>query len=184
LWRPTHEAAAAAVEDPVVAYVDNDPVAVMHSNALLGNATRTVIAVPGDMRDPEEILGNEDIRRAGLDLAAPACVIMTCLLHFVDAQAARRIVSTFTGALAHGSFVIISLGFARGTGGDDFARTYNAQAGPRIYAHSWEQIAALFDGLELVPPGIVDTAAWRAGWQESGYPDRENMIVGGVGRKG
>jgi S-adenosyl methyltransferase len=181
LWRPTHEAAAAA--DPVVAYIDYDPVAVLHSQALLAGGSRRVVAVHGDMRDPLAILGHDDIRRVGIDLDAPVCVVLACVLHFVDADTARSIVSAFTQALVPGSYVIATVGFAKGTGGDNFARTYNSQAGPRIYAHSWEQITALFDGLDLVPPGIVDTAAWRPGWQETGLAEKSSMIVGGVGRK-
>jgi S-adenosyl methyltransferase len=181
LWRPTHEAAAAA--DPAVAYIDNDPVAVLHSRALLAGGSRRVVAVHGDMCDPMAILGHDDIRRVGIDLNAPVCVVLACVLHFVDADTARSIVSAFTQALVPGSYVIATVGFAKGTGGDNFARTYNSQAGPRIYAHSWEQITALFDGLDLVPPGIADTAAWRPGWQETGLAERSSMIVGGVGRK-
>jgi S-adenosyl methyltransferase len=182
LWRSTHEAAAAAGTDPVVAYVDNDPVAVRHSQALLAGGSRTVVAFGGDMRDPAAILGDDQIRGGGLDLGAPVCVVLACVLHFVDAGTARGIVSAFARALVPGSYVIASVGFAKGSGGDSFARTYNAQAGPRIYAHSWEQITALFDGLDRIPPGIVDTAAWRPGWREP-TPERSSMIVGGVARK-
>ncbi len=181
LWLPTHEAAADA--DPIVAYIDYDSVAVLHSQVLLAGGSRRVVAVHGDMRDPAAILGHDDIRRVGLDLNAPVCVVLACVLHFVDADTARSIVSAFAQALAPGSYVIASVGFAKGAGGDNFARTYNSQAGPRIYAHSWEQISALFDGLDLVPPGIVDTATWRPGWQEPGLAERTSMIVGGVGRR-
>jgi hypothetical protein len=79
-------------------------------------------------------------------------------------------VSAFARALVPGSYVIASVGYAKGAAGDDFASTYNAQAGPRIYAHSWEQITALFDGLDLVPPGIVDAATWRPGGSRPGMP--------------
>ncbi|MBV9793594.1 MAG: SAM-dependent methyltransferase [Actinobacteria bacterium] len=180
-WRPTHEAAAAA--DPLVAYVDYDPVAVLHSQVLLAGGSRRVVAVQGDMRDPAAILGHDDIREAGLDLDAPVGLVLACVLHFVDAGTARDIVAAFTAALSPGSYVIASVGYEQDAGGDGFARTYNSQAGPRIYAHSWAEITALFDGLELIPPGIADTAAWRPGGQETGLPERSSMIVGGVGRK-
>jgi SAM-dependent methyltransferase len=184
LWLPTHQAAAAAGADPVVAYIDHDPVAVLHSQALLAGGSRSVVAVRGDMREPAAILGHEEIRRAGLDLGAPVCVVLACVLHFVDAGTARGIVAAFARALVPGSYLIASVGYATGAEGDDFARTYNAQAGPRIYAHSWEQITALFDGLSLVPPGVTDAAAWRPGWQEPGHAGKTRMIAAGVGRKG
>ena len=183
LWQATHEAAQTAIADPVVAYVDNDPVAVMHSQTLLAGGRQGVIATIGDMRDPAAILGDADIRRARFDLAAPACVILACVLHFVDAETAHGIMATFARALAPGSYVIISVGFARGQDGADFARTYNTQNGPRIYAHTWEQITALFDGFELVPPGIVDAAVWRPEWQEKARTDQSNMIAAAVARR-
>ena len=182
LWRATHEAAQAVIPDAMVAYVDLDPVAVRHSQALLAGGSRRVVAVGGDMRDPQAILGDSDIRAVGLDLAAPTCVILACVLHFVGAPTARDIMAAFTTPLAPGSYVIISVGFAKGEAGQDFARTYNAQDGARIYAHSWDEISALFDGLELVPPGLVETSAWQPGLPFSAQ-EQASMIVAGVGRR-
>jgi S-adenosyl methyltransferase len=73
--------------------------------------------------------------------------------NIVDAQTAQAIVASFSGALAPGSYMIISVGYATGQDGADFVRTDNTQNGQRIYGDTWEQITALFDGLELVPPG-------------------------------
>jgi hypothetical protein len=183
LWLATHEAAGAAVADPVVAYVDNDPVAVLHSQTLLAGGRRQIVATIGDMHDPAAILDDDDIRGAGFDIDSPACVILACVLHFTDPATAHGIVTTLTRALAPGSYVVVSVGYARGETGADFARTYNAQNGPRIYAHSWEQITALFDGMELVPPGIADAAVWRAEWTEGTRTERPNFIAAGVARR-
>ena len=121
-------------------------------------------------------------RGAGFDLTAPACVIMACILHFVDARTARGIVATLTEALAPGSYVIISVGFAPGQAGREFANAYNAQSGPRIYSHSWPEITGMFGALELVPPGLVDARAWQAGWPPTAPPEHDG-IVAGLGRK-
>jgi hypothetical protein len=106
-------------------------------------------------------------------------VILACVLHFVPADTARDIVAAFTEALAPGSYVIVSVGYARGEIGAQFARAYNAQQGPRIYAHSWAEITGFFDGLEVLAPGIVDCAFWPL----RGPTERSNMIVGAVARK-
>jgi hypothetical protein len=135
------------------------------------------------MRDPKAILADDDIRAAGFDLDAPACVVLACVLHFVDAGTARGIASTFARMLAPGSYLVISVGFGPGREGTDFASTYNAQNGPRIYAHSWEEITGLFDGLELVPPGIAETSEWHPGQPGRAVGDRESMIVAGVARR-
>ena len=65
LWLATHEAARAVHRDAMVAYVDYDPVAVTHSQALLGAGSRQVVAVSGDMGDPGAILADEGIRGPG-----------------------------------------------------------------------------------------------------------------------
>jgi S-adenosyl methyltransferase len=183
LWLATHEAAQAIVPDPVVAYVDYDPVAVAHSGALLAGGSSQVIAAGGDMRDPAGILADEGIRRAGFSPGAPACVILCCVLHFLDAATAQGVTAAFTQALAPGSYVIISVGYGRGRSGAQFARTYNAQDGSRIYSHSWEEITAMFDGLELVPPGLTDSAIWQAERPEAALPDQETMILAAVARR-
>jgi S-adenosyl methyltransferase len=183
LWLSTHEAAGGIVDDPVVAYVDYDPVAVRHSRAMLASGSSRVVAVTADMRDAEKIFAHAHIREAGFRPDQPACVILGCVLHFVDATTARGIVAALAGALASGSYLIISVGFGAGRAGSEFASTYNAQDGPRIYAHSWDQIMAMFDGLDLVPPGVVDVSVWRPEGREVRPTQRSNMIVGGVGRR-
>jgi S-adenosyl methyltransferase len=183
LWLATHEAARAFEPDALVAYVDSDAVAVRHSQALLGDGGKRVVAAQGDLSDPGAVLAHEEILGAGLDLAEPACVVLGCVLHFVPPDSARRTVAAFAGAMAPGSYVIISVGFDGSPAPDgDFADTYNAQAGPVIYRQSREGINALFSGLEVVPPGVVDAAAWRPGQPDAAPPGRGAMIVAGVGR--
>ncbi len=102
-WRATHEAARAVMPDAMVAYVDHDPIAVRHCQTLLNQTLLNgglpgVVAVFGDMRDPKGVLTNDEIRAAGFDLDAPACVVLACVLHFVDAETAQGIVSTFVQA--------------------------------------------------------------------------------------
>jgi O-methyltransferase involved in polyketide biosynthesis len=184
LWLATHEAARAVSPDAIVAYVDYDPVAVVHSQALLADGSPQVVAVGGDVRDPASILADPEIAAAGFTLAQPACVILACILHFLDAPTAQAVTASLVKALAPGSYLAISVGYAQGSAGDQFARTYNSQDGPQIFAHSWEQISALFDGLELIPPGLVDAATWRAEWEQTpARAAQTSMILAGVGRK-
>jgi hypothetical protein len=182
LWRATHEAARAAVPDAMVAYVDNDPVAVQHSRALLAGGSPRVVAVGGDVREPAAILADAQIAAAGFNLDQPACVILACILHFLDAPAAASAVAALMAPLAPGSYLAISVGYAPGEAGEDFARAYNAQDGPRIYAHSWDEITAWFEGLDLVPPGLVEAGAWQAERPPRSPAEGTSMILAGVGR--
>lgn len=183
LWLTTHEAAEAAVPDPVVAYVDNDPVAVLHSRVLLAQGSKRIIAVQGDLRTPGAVLADEGIRGAGFSLADPACVILGCVLHFVEPAIARQTVAEFAGAMAPGSYLIISVGYEGELPPDgDFTDAYNAQQGPRIYRQSRAGINSLFDGLDVVPPGIVDAAVWRPEWPQAPRTKRAAMILAGVAR--
>ncbi len=188
-WQATHEAARAVVPDATVAYVDYDPVAVQHSRAVLarqdlaGVGRAGVVAVDGDMLEPEAILADPVVAAAGFDVAEPATVLLACVLHFVPGEVARDVVSRFKRILAPGSYLVISVGFGRGRAGSDFARTYNAQDGSRIYQHSWAEIAAWFDGLDQLAPGLGDVTGWRPDPPEYVPVERESMIVGGVARK-
>ena len=183
LWLATHEAARAVDSDAMVAYVDNDPVAVQHSQALLVGGDKRVVTVQGDLCDAGAVLADEKILGTGLVLAEPACVILGCVLHFVNPGTARRAVAAFAGAMVPGSYLIISVGFDGDLPPDsDFADAYNAQAGPAIYRQSREGINALFDGLDVVPPGVVDAAAWRPERPRAVRPGRVAMILAGVGR--
>jgi len=129
------------------------------------------------------VLADEEILGAGLELAEPACVVLGCVLHFVPPDTARRTVAAFAGAMAPGSYLIISVGFDGSPAPDgDFADAYNAQAGPVIYRQSREGINALFRGLEVIPPGVVDAAAWRPGQPDAARPGRLATILAGVGR--
>ena len=116
LWLATHEAARAVIPDPMVGYVNYDPVAVAHSQALLASSSRHVVAVDGDMGDPEAILAHPAIRQAGFSPDVPACVILCCVLHFLDAETAQDVVARFVRGLAPGSYLIISIGWAEGPG--------------------------------------------------------------------
>ena len=82
------------------------------------------------------------------------------VLHFMDAATARGIAGAITGALAPGSYVVISAGSGDEQTGGMLAREY--QAGP-LYNHSPAQIGAFFEGLDLIPPGLTDAWAWEPG---------------------
>lgn len=158
--------------------MDNDAVVISHARSLLAKSPG-VIAVPGDMREPGHILA--DARLTGLiDLAEPACVILSGVLHFADAGTARDVAATFAKALVPGSYLIISVGSGSPSEGETFASAYTAA---RIYIHSREEVLRFFDDLDLLPPGVVPVGCWHGNGPVPDLKPRTATFLGGVARK-
>ena len=151
----THDIARQVSQEARVAYVDNDPVVVSHARGLLATGPG-VIAVPGDMRNPEGILADAELTEL-IDITEPACVILSGVLHFTDVETAREVAGAFARAIVGGSYLILSVGSGSQSEGKNFASAYTAA---RLYIHSVDEVLAFFDGLELVPPGVASVRSW------------------------
>ena len=165
-----------------MAYVDNDPVVVSHARALLCTAPG-VCAVEGDLRDPPGIVGHPDLR-AVIDLGAPVAIVLGAVLHHVpDEDSPHKLVDMLMAAVAPGSYLVISHATGEDIGADAAGqvRELYAQASAPAVFRSRAEVAGFFEGLELVPPGIGDVAAWHADLPPA-EPGRV-IVVGGVGRK-
>ena len=174
----THDSVQQADPGAKVAYVDNDPIVIAYARVLLA-MTQGVVVVPGDMRHQATILTDTQLTSV-IDLVRPVCVLLSGVLHFLDAGAARHVATAFTRAVAPGSYVIISVG----TGQDEVAGPFTAAYSPApLYVHSPVEIMAFFDGLELVPPGLVPAGSWIGGAAAPGLPARQAAFLAGVGRK-
>lgn len=174
----THDAAQRAARDARVAYVDNDPMVLSHARALLAK-TQGVVVVPGDMRDPGAILADPELTGL-IRLAEPVCVLLSGVLHFLVASAARDVAIAFTRAIVPGSHMIISVG----TGQAEVARPFSAAytAAP-LHIHSHGEVMTFFDGLEMVPPGLVPARGWEGGAPAAQLASRQATFLAGVGRK-
>jgi hypothetical protein len=172
----THQIARRVNPDARVAYVDNDPIVILHARSLLAKGPG-VIAVPGDMREPGRILADAGLAEL-IDMTEPACVILSGVLHFADAGTARDVAAAFARAIAPGGYVIISAGSGSPSEGEKFTSAYTAA---RTYIHSLEEILSFFDGLELVPPGVVPVRYWNGGGPDP--EPRTATFLGGVARK-
>jgi hypothetical protein len=164
-----HEVAQQAAPDSRVVYVDIDPVAVAESRELLeGNPLAT--AIRADLRIPEEILADPQVRKV-LDFSQPIGLLMVAVLHFVpDDDTAYGTVSTLVGALAPGSYLVISHGTAEGVDlglpvEELLARTqevYRRNTATPIRPRTRAEIARFFSGrAELVEPGVVSVPLWQ-----------------------
>jgi hypothetical protein len=177
----THQVARRRRADTRVVYVDNDPVAVAHSQAILGDDPRAAV-LHIDLRDPDAILGAPELTRL-VDLTRPVGLLLLAVLHFVaDDEPAHAAVARLTGALAPGSYLAIShvtdpTAPERGEG----LRRVAERSPVGVAIRPREQIVSFFDGLDLVEPGLVTPGRWRP---TSPQPS-DDMVPGlaGVGRK-
>lgn len=182
-----HEVAQRAAPDARVVYVDNDPMVLAHARALLvGDARGKTGYIRADLRDPEAILA-DPVVRGTLDFSRPVALMLIAVLHFLtDDDRPRDIVETLLGALPPGSYLAASHLSAehdpQAVGG---AGQAYRQGGIPSQPRDCDVFARLaFDGLDLVPPGVVLASEWRP---DDGAPrptPAEVSIYGGVGRKG
>ncbi|GAA4615958.1 SAM-dependent methyltransferase [Saccharopolyspora hordei] len=156
-----HEVAQGVDPSCRVVYVDNDLVAVAHSQALLRDNDRAV-AIRADFRDVDAVLGDEQVR-ATLDFDAPIAVLFFAVLHFVpDSDDPAGIVARYADALCPGSYVAIS--HAGSDDVDESTRRASALYSERIggfFMRSRAEVAKMFGDLELIEPGLVDLLQWR-----------------------
>jgi hypothetical protein len=174
----THDIAQQVAPQARVAYVDNDPMVISHARSLLATSPG-VIAVPGDMRDPALLLADAGLTQL-IDLAEPVCLILSGVLHFVDAGTARDVATAFARAVVPGSYVIISVGSGNSSEGKTFTSAYSAA---RVYIHAPEEILSFFDGLELAPPGVVSVMTWYGDEPAPDFAPPTATFLGGVAQK-
>ncbi|MFH8475314.1 SAM-dependent methyltransferase [Streptomyces sp. NPDC018000] len=159
----THEVAQHTAPDSRIVYVDNDPIVLAHARALLTSSPEGATEyIDADAHHPEQILRAVE---PTLDLKKPVAVMMLGILNFIlDTDEARRIVRTLMDAMPSGSYLALThptleLG---GEGNEAAMRFWNENATPPIIARSRAEFTTFLEGLELVEPGIVSCARWRA----------------------
>jgi SAM-dependent methyltransferase len=177
-----HEVARRWVPDATVAYVDRDPVAVAHSRALLAGDDRTAV-LQADLRDPDAIFGDPALRRM-LDLTRPVALLLVAVLHFIPETdephaAVRRLVER----LPAGSFLVLSHASppSRPEVSASHEELYQRTPTP-LTMRTEPEIRAFFDGMELLEPGLVRIAKWRADGSAGDLADHELAGHAGVGR--
>lgn len=147
-----------------VVYVDNDPVVLAHSRAVMESAGRdAVTVVEADIRHPEQVLDHPRVRQR-IAFHEPIAVLALLVLHFVsDVDEPAKILGAFRDVLRPDSYLALSH-----VTDDRHGRTVRAAA--RVYDHatstvtarSRAEVAGLFDGFALVEPGLAYLSEWRS----------------------
>ena len=168
----THEVAQSIHPDARIVYVDNDPMVLAHARSLA--TTNYILA---DYHDPEAILSEAAML---LDFGRPVAVMFMGVMGYEPELAViRSIVNTMLAPMAPGSH----LAFWDGTdttpevvaGAEKLAE----MGGVPYLLRSPAELATVFEGLELVDPGLVQITSWRPEPGEVEYID----AYGAVGRK-
>jgi O-methyltransferase involved in polyketide biosynthesis len=166
-----HEVARDTIPAARVAYVDHDPIVVAHNDALL--ATRDgVVTIRGDIRDPDAVFAHEALA-ACLDFSQPVAVLVLSVLHFISHEEdAPGIIAKFRERLAPGSYLAVSVGTSDGADPEMLAEATQTYAGARMpfTLRSRAQILDLFDGFDLVEPGLVSLPEWRPAFNTDRTP--------------
>jgi hypothetical protein len=160
----THEVAQSIAPESRIAYVDNDPIVLMHAEALLTSSDPGATGYfEADLRDPGNIL-RESAKL--LDFSRPVAIMLIGIMHFIwDDDGPYEIVKTLLDAVPSGSYLAMSH-MASDLYPEEmaeFARVLNQQtkASGRGYHRSHAEVSRFFEGLDVVEPGIVQITKWR-----------------------
>ena len=173
--------------DARTVYVDGDAVACAHGQALLADVTEAVF-IREDLRDPAAVLGNPQVRRV-LDFSRPIAVMLFSVLHFVsDEDDPKAVLAAYRDATVPGSYLAITHGTAdyRPKEAKDAAAVYS-RSSHQVTSRSREAVLEMFDGYDLIDPGLTDAILWRPDPQAPADPLGGDVarysLYGAVGRK-
>ena len=165
-----HEIVQAIRPASRVVYVDNDPIVLAHARALLTSSPEGATAyIDADLRDPGRILTDPRLLDT-LDFSRPIALMLAAILHFIPDEAdPYGIVARLVSALPEGSYLVLSHATNDFLTPEEVAEIVAGRYGP-CFARSEAEFARFFEGLELVPPGIVSVAHWRAAAESQPRP--------------
>jgi hypothetical protein len=90
-------------------------------------------------------------------------VILIAVLHFIpDADDPYQAVTRLMAAVPSGSYLVMAHAASdiAPEAAAEMTQTYNAMSPASITPRSREQVARFFDGLQMIPPGLVPIAEW------------------------
>ena len=156
-----HEVAHALNPAARIVYVDADPVAATHSEAILRDEA-LVRVLHADLRDPQPVLRGA-AADGHLDFSRPVAVLLVSVLPFIpDGDDPAAIVAAYRDATVPGSYLAVSHGTNdyQPETADEIEGVYTRTSQPGVF-RSREQILAMMPGYELLPPGLTDAIRWR-----------------------
>ncbi|MEU0538801.1 SAM-dependent methyltransferase [Nocardia sp. NPDC005978] len=156
-----HEVAQARNPQARVVYVDIDPVAVAHSQAILYD-NKLAGVIHGDVARPETIVSDPLVAEL-IDFDRPVAVLLLGVLHFVpDDGDPAGAVERLQDLCAPGSYLAITHATADGQPAEVLeAQKLSGRTNTEISLRTRDEIAAYFNDWTLVDPGLVHLPLWR-----------------------
>jgi S-adenosyl methyltransferase len=174
-----HEVAQEVAPDARVVYVDNDPMVSMHAEALMATNAVTSL-VWADLRDVDEVLREAEHL---LDFDRPVAIMFVATLHHIeDEDDPAGIVARYLKAAVPGGYLVLS----HFTGDFNAAKANLVSTGAKanddvVMPRSHEEILRLFNGRELIEPGLVQVPWWHPDTMVGPTADRV-WAYGGVAK--
>ncbi|WP_280461380.1 SAM-dependent methyltransferase [Nocardia carnea] len=164
----THEIAHAIDPDVRVVYTDIDTDAIVRAREQLVDqgVTATAAMVPGDLREPHQILHHPETVRL-LDFTQPVGVLLVSILPFIpDSDRPADLVARLRDALAPGSYIAITHVSMEDAAPDTAQQVAAGAAAYRdtldpVSLRTRAQFAEFFAGFDVVEPGISYASDWH-----------------------
>jgi len=129
----THEVAQAVAPESRIVYVDNDPIVLTHARALLSSTTEGAAAFLDADLREPELILKSAART--LDLGQPVALMLLIILHLIPDAAMAEMTR----------------------------RVNERMRGTMATLRTHDEVAALFGGLKMIEPGVVQPQQWRPG---------------------
>ncbi|WP_210594239.1 SAM-dependent methyltransferase [Streptomyces sp. GESEQ-35] len=181
-----HQVAQRVHSDSHVVYVDNDPMVLVHGRALLEQDERTAV-IHADMRETDAIFAHPDTQRL-IDLSQPVAVLFNSVMHCIpdsDTDGPLAVARRVAARLVPGSYLVMCQLVSE----DPEVRAFVTDFMDKATQGHWgrvrqeQDVAALFEGLEILEPGLVEVSTWRPDSEVAPRQLTHEWIeFGGVGR--
>jgi hypothetical protein len=125
-----------------VVYVDHDPVVLAHARNMLAGADNVAI-IARDMREPEEILADGQLREL-IDFEKPVGILFVSMLHFLrDEDDPGKIIQRLLAPFPAGSYVALTHGTADVAPNVQDAANIYRQATTTMHVRTREHVRSL-----------------------------------------
>lgn len=164
-----------------VAYIDSDADAAWYAQVVTDGDPATAAAC-GDLRDPDSILADAAVAEL-IDPGEPVLVILGAVLHYLPPAEGAQAVAAWAERITPGSCITVTV--PRFVSPPALEQVKAAYTPAGLWHYGDGDMAGLFGGLDMVPPGTGWVAGMRPGWADAICEPRGRGVytVGGLAEK-